>query len=81
MNTRTERAQETITLWNDESGIGLRFKEGESLQGHLCQIILAKVDNADQKQSVEEISRISQLLTEEAAALYPMEFAPLQTPQ
>lgn len=81
MNTRTERAQGTITLWHDESGIGLRFKEGESLQRYLCQIILAEVDNADLRQSVEELSRISQLLTEEADALYPMEFAPLQDPQ
>lgn len=81
MNTRTERAQGIITLWHDESGIGLRFKEGEPLQRYTSQIVLADVNKASTEQGIEEISRITELLTEEAAALYPIEFAPLQDPQ
>lgn len=81
MNTRTERAQGTITLWHDESGIGLRFKEGEPLQRYTSQIVLADANKASTEQGIEEISRITELLTEEAAAQYPIEFAPLQDPQ
>lgn len=81
MKVRTERAQGIITLWHDESGVGIRFSEGESLQRYNSQIVLADIDKATTEKGVEEISKVSELLTEEAAALYPMEFAPLQTPQ
>lgn len=81
MKVRTERKSGFITLWNDESGIGLRFKEGENLQRYTSQIVLEDVNKATSEKGVEEINKISALLTEKAATLYPIEFAPLQTPQ
>lgn len=76
MKVRTEKQKGVITLWDDGSGIGLRFQEGESLQRYTAQVVLK-----DTEKGVEEIERVSNLLTEEAATLYPYEFAPLQDPE
>lgn len=78
MKVRATTDNGKVTLWDEESGVGLQFTEGESLQRYNSAIVLADPDKATTEAGVEEISRISELLTDEAAALYPMEFAPLQ---
>lgn len=78
MKVRATTANGKVTLWDEESGVGLQFTEGETLQRYNSTIVLADPDKTTTEAGVEEVSRISQLLTDEAAALYPKEFAPLQ---
>lgn len=74
MITRTDKNGALITLWNDESGIGLRFHEGETLQRYTSEIVLADLNKTTTEEGIEEINRVSALLMEEASRLYPKEF-------
>ena len=41
MDYRKEQNGDLITLWDDTEGIGLQFKEGETLQGYTSGIVVS----------------------------------------
>ena len=74
MKTKETTTKDGKTIiWDEESGVGLLFTKGESLQRYNSAIVMEDPSKMD-----EEVSKILFLLTEEAAKLYPMEFAPLK---
>lgn len=81
MKVRATTDNGKVILWDEESGVGLQFTEGETLQLYTATIVLADPAKMETEVGVKEVSRISQLLTDEAAALYPKEFAPMQDPK
>lgn len=75
---RTEKADGVITLWYDAEGIGLRFKEGETLSRYTSSIILSDPSIMETEEGVEKVDRISKELTAQAERDYPTEFQPLK---
>lgn len=79
MKTKETTTKDGKTIiWDEESGVGLLFTKGERLQRYNSAIVLGDPDRATTEEGVDEISRVGNLLTEEAAKLYPDEFAPLK---
>ena len=76
---RVERDGTTITIWDDKEGIGLQFKEGETLQRYNGSIVMKDPSILETESGVEHVKIISRLLNEYAAELYPFEFKPLKT--
>ena len=74
---RTEKADGVVTLWDDTTGIGLRFKEGETLSRYTSSIVLSDPSIMETEEGVEKVSRISEALTAQAERDYPTEFQPL----
>lgn len=79
MKTKETTTKDGKTIiWDEESRVGLLFTKGERLQRYNSAIVLGDSDRATTEEGVAEISRVGNLLTEEAAKLYPDEFAPLK---
>ena len=76
---RIEKDGDTITIWDDTEGIGLQFKEGETLQRYNGSIVMKDPSILETESGVEHVKIISRLLNEYAAELYPFEFKPLKT--
>lgn len=76
---RIEKEAATITIWDDTEGIGLQFKEGETLQRYKGSIVLKDFSILETENGVEHVSIISRQLNKFAAELYPFEFKPLKT--
>lgn len=81
MKTKETTTKDGKTIiWDEESGVGLLFTKGESLQRYNSAIVLGDPDKATTEEGIAEISRVENLLTEEAYKLYPYEFTPLKDP-
>lgn len=78
MKYRTERNGNLITLWNDAEGIGLQFKEGETLQRYTSGVVIR--DNAilSTEEGVAHLNKVQEELTAYAEIHFPKEFAPLR---
>jgi len=76
---RVERDGTTITIWDDKEGIGLQFKEGESLQRYSSSLVLNDFSILETESGIEHVKAISKLLNKYAAELFPLEFKPLKT--
>ena len=78
---RVERDGSTVTIWDDKEGIGLQFKEGETLQRYNGSIVMKDPSILETENGVEHVKVISRLLNEYAAELFPFEFKPIKTEQ
>lgn len=78
MEYRTERNGNLITLWDDTEGIGLQFKEGETLQAYTSGVVLRDTAILSTEEGVAHLSKVQAELTAYAEAHYPKEFAPLK---
>ena len=76
---RIEKDGDTITIWDDSEGIGLQFKEGETLQRYNSSLVLNDFSILETESGIEHVKAISRLLNEYAAELYPLEFEPIKT--
>lgn len=81
MDYRTERNGSLITLWDDTEGIGLQFKEGETLQGYTSGIVVRDDGIFTTEEGIAHLSEVTEALTAFAEAHFPKEFAPLRTEQ
>lgn len=77
MEYRKEINGQIITLWDDSNGIGLQFKEGETLQRYTHSVIITRNELTATEEGLTLISKVSNVLTEAAAQQYPKEFAPI----
>lgn len=78
MEYRTEKNGELITLWDDAEGVGLQFKEGESLQRYTSGVVLKDTAILSTEEGVAHLSKVQEALTAYAEAHYPKEFATLK---
>ena len=81
MELRKEQNGQNVTLWDDTHGVGLQFTEGESLQRYTSAIVYTDEAIADTEEKVALLARLTEEITEEAAKLYPKEFAPIAEPE
>lgn len=78
MKYRKEQNGDVVTIWDDAAGIGLQFKQGETLQRYTAAVVVrdaAKLSNAE---DLERVNAVVDAITSEAAKQYPEEFAPLK---
>jgi hypothetical protein len=68
-----------ISIVNEDEGIGLRFKKGESLQRYTSSILVKDKDLLTTEEGCAKIIRISNEITEYAAQQYPEEFKKLSS--
>lgn len=78
MEYRTEKNGNLITLWDDQEGIGLQFKEGESLQRYTSEIVIKDTAILSTEDGIAHLSKVQEALTAFAEAQYPKEFTPLK---
>ena len=81
MKYRTERNGSLITLWDDGEGVGLQFKEGETLQGYTSGIVLRDEGILNTEEGIAHLSEVEARLTAYAEAHFPREFSPLKIDQ
>ncbi len=75
---RTEQEDGVITLWDDTTGVGLRFNKGEALSRYTSSAVLSDPSIASTEEGVAKLDQILKRLTEQAEKDYPVEFAPLK---
>lgn len=75
---RTEQEDGVITLWDDTTGVGLRFKQGETLSRYTASAVLSDPSITSTEEGVAKLDNILKQLTEQAEKDYPVEFAPLK---
>lgn len=69
---KTEKKDGFVYVWH-ASGIGLRFREGETLQRYLSEIIVPN-DFTLSESGLDRVGIVADELREEAAKLFPREF-------
>jgi len=68
-----------VTLWDTDTGIGLRFKAGETLQRYSSILLLPKSKGyTDTEEGLATVTAVDQALTEIAAKEYPKEFTEIK---
>lgn len=72
-----ERNGSIITLWAS-NGVGIQFKEGDSLQRYTHSIVIRNGYSLSTEEAVKEMNDTANLIVEYAATRYPKEFAPLK---
>lgn len=85
---RKEQDGETVTIWYDHTNetagencpcVGLRFKQGETLQRYTSEIVLTDLGLFyTNLRGAEWLSEISNALSDYAAQQYPKEFEPIK---
>lgn len=75
---RIEKEGSVITIWDDNEGIGIRFKEGEMLQLYEAEIILMDLKLAETEEGSDLIIATTNKLKKYAIGKYPKEFRPLK---
>lgn len=75
---REEKNGSVITLWAS-NGVGIQFKEGDSLQRYTHSIVIRDGYSLSTEEAVKEMNDTANELSEYAATKYPKEFAPLKT--
>ena len=75
---RTEKADGVVTLWDDTTGIGLRFNEGETLSRYTASAVIRDPSITTTEEGIATLDRVLKELSEKAEEEYPVEFAPLK---
>ena len=78
MDYRKEQNGNLITLWDDTEGIGLQFKQGETLQRYTSSVVMKDTAILSTEEGVAHLSEVEKALTAFAEAHYPKEFEPLK---
>lgn len=74
MDYKIEKSGSTVTIIDTATGIGLQFKEGESLQRYTTALYLPDISMTHTENGLNRVSEISQRLESYAAEHYPKEF-------
>lgn len=78
MPYRIEKKDSHTILWDEESGVGLQFTEGERLQRYSAAIVMDEAQIQERLSTglgVIQTADLAARLKDEAEKLYPMEFA------
>lgn len=76
---RIEQDGDTVTVWDDTEGVGLRFTQGETLQRYTTQLIINDANRTATGEGLERLNEISNALTDYAAERFPYEFDTIKT--
>lgn len=79
MDYRTETNGDTITLWNDDEGIGLQFKKGERLQRYQSSLIVKDPSLMETGGGIVHLNEVGAALTLYAIENYPEEFKEIKS--
>ncbi|MDE6237850.1 MAG: hypothetical protein K2M45_08285 [Muribaculaceae bacterium] len=74
LNFRSEEVDGVVTVWHNESGMGLRFRKGDPLSRYTAEIVLPDINALERVEGMEDVSRICDALRSLAEEVYPYEF-------
>lgn len=72
--TKIEKENEFTIIWNDDKTLGLRFKEGESMQLYDSTVI-TDFQKLESKDGIDWLDKEIESLKEFAKEKYPFEFS------
>lgn len=74
MEYRKEQNGDLITLWDDTEGVGLQFRQGETLQKYVSSAVVKNEALYSTEKGVAHLNEVLRAITTFAEAHYPREF-------